>query len=61
MNRSLQEGGNASEHRTWWKPEYKYTRALTIRFLKGPTWLLRPAGASTWSKQERYRNETQGK
>lgn len=61
LREACRRGKTFSQHRTWWKPEHKYTRALTIRFLKGPTWLLLPAGSSTWSKQERYRNETQGK
>lgn len=43
-----------------WEPG-KHTCALTIRFLKGPTQRLLPAARSTCSKQERYRNETQGK
>lgn len=46
--------------RAHWEPG-KYTCALTIRFLKGPTQRLLPAACSTCSKQERYRNETQGK
>ena len=46
--------------RAHWEPG-KHTCALTIRFLQGPTQRLLPAACSTCSKQERYRNETQGK